>query len=147
MGTALQATLLFPVFIGFAGLAIDTGWAYGARTHLQDVADVSALAGVPATGNQANVRAAVRAISTANEVAGSPITIADADIETGTWANGTFTPAAAGTYVRVTARRPALPMFLGGMFGVPTSNLTAVAIAGEGRAHPGDLAVHHVRRR
>lgn len=130
MGTAVQAALLFPVFLGFAGLAIDTGWAYGARTHLQDVADVAALAGVPETGNVQNVRAAVRSIAAANAVAGSSVTIADADIEVGSWDGSTFTPNNAGTYIRVTARRPGHALFLAGMFGMPTVDLTAVAIAG-----------------
>ena len=154
--------LIMVVLLGFAALAVDTGYFFATKNELQNIADATALAAAGKLGNQYlhelpynenAIKAAAVDIGAKNQAGGTAgIEIRNNDVEIGRWKdpdlnpNG-FAPISNGTYlsettlmpdaVRVTARRDGLAnspvsTFFGGIFGVNAVNVSADATAALG---------------
>ncbi len=134
------------MLVGFAGLALDTGFILLVRNQLQNATDASALAGVRVVRDGAvDARLAAVGIGLANDAAKAPVQLAmndanaaDGDIVIGRYHRGDdlFTPTLDWpNAVKVVARRTdtslggPLPIIFGRVFGVDTVNLTTPAIA------------------
>ncbi len=141
-GIALIWTaMFFIVLIGFAGLAIDTGYVFVTGQELQTAADSAALAGaasVKISPAQAQIDAVNSAAS--NRAAGAAVQLnaAGGDVVVGNYNRKTAAFTANGSpsnAVKVTARRtqgsPGGPvsLFFGPIFNITTSNVSRTAIA------------------
>jgi Flp pilus assembly protein TadG len=128
------------VLLGFIMLALDTGRVYFIGHQLQNTADAAALAAVNALPD-GNTAARAAALTTAynNYVDGTPVVIdsntanaATGDTVLGKYDPKTFTFTPTTTHpnaCKVVARRPAVALMLGSLFGVSTSNVSRNAIA------------------
>ena len=118
-------------FMAATTLSIDVGMFMTARSQTQNAADAGALSGAIALAkNDFNNRTAtgpavLSAINTAqaNKVIGSTPSVAPADV---TFPVG---PTGQSNRVQVFAHRTAMPTIIGGLFGVKTVNVNAVAVA------------------
>ena len=118
-------------FLAASTLAIDVGMFMTARSQTQNAADAGALSGAVALAkNDFNNRTAtgpavLSAINTAqaNQVIGSTPSVDPADV---TFPVG---PTGQSNRVQVFAHRIAMPTIMGGLFGVKTVNVNAVAVA------------------
>ncbi len=134
------------VLIGLMGLSLDTAWVYLNIERLQAAADAAALAGVNnLPQGTSTTQSHGRSAAAANSANGHPVLLApnpnndpDGDIVIGYWDSNhhTFTattssPNAIKTVARLTSTSPngSLPLFFGGMFGVPSVNIACTAIA------------------
>ena len=135
-------TVVLAVLIGFAGIVIDLGHLFVVRSTLQNAADSASLAaaaslryGPDEARNQAQLLAQYHAVD------GTLITLVLADIELGTWDEGskTFTVLAPdqeanADSVRVTSQRSSarnnpISLFFIRIFGHETSDVRAMAVA------------------
>jgi Flp pilus assembly protein TadG len=121
----------FSALIGLALLAVDFGRISSVKTALGAAADGAARNAVRyiTNGDLTALRNAAKETAAANIVDGSGVTLADSDIEVGTWNSGsqTFTPTSINdaNAVRVTARRSSIPLLFGKFF---SHNSTSVAV-------------------
>ena len=134
--------VVLAVLIGFAGIVIDLGHLFVVRSTLQNAADSASLAaaaslsyGPDEARNQAQLFAQYYAVD------GTLVALALADIELGTWDEGSKTfsvlsPAqeASANSVRVTAQRStvrnnAVSLFFMRIFGHETSDVRVMAVA------------------
>jgi hypothetical protein len=147
----LWVTICMLVMVGFVGLALDTGYAVLVGLQLQHAADAGALAGAQIVRSApSTVKAASVGIANQNTAAGSTLQVQNSDIAIGTFNTGAFTTGgSAPNAVRVTPRRvagspgSAVPMFFGGIFGLPTLDMTRTATAMiSGTADPAVVILH-----
>lgn len=112
-GYAVPTALMLVVFCGVAALVIDLGYGRLIQAQLQAVSDASAHAGAMQVNwteaGLLDARRAAIAVAAANTAHGGPVTVPDANVETGVWDHdaATFTPssdAAQVNAVRVLAR-------------------------------------------
>jgi Flp pilus assembly protein TadG len=141
--------------LGLLAMTVDLGQLFVAKNELQNIADAAALAGArkliqakdPANPGAAAVYsdeaiAAAKAVASDNKSFGQTLTIADADVVLGQWdlTTSSFTKTGPSTNpldvnsIQVTVRRdgsenPSLTTFFGGIFGSPTMNSQATAVA------------------
>jgi hypothetical protein len=119
--TLVQVTLMLVVLLGFAALAIDAGFVYSERRHMQNAADAGALAGAREmciTGDQRLAEAAARRYALTENGAASVDVLFSGE---------------GGNIVNVTAHIPADPI-LAGVIGGGTTNVGADAAAACGAA-------------
>lgn len=149
----IYVALTLVVFLGFAALAIDIGYAMVVRNELQNVADAGALAGARTLGSiyesmshaaqqayvcdPSAITPSVMNVAAQNKAGNVSISVPAGDIEIGKWSppTKTFTvdlnqPDA----VRVTARRDAqangpVSTFFANVLGIASFDSSAVAIA------------------
>ncbi len=145
------AALTMLLFLGLVALVVDLGFGITVRTQLHQAADAAALAGASQLdGTLAgidNARNQAIAYGANNSAAGSPVTIAPADVEFGWWdmPNRNFNPILPGglgypnevNAVRVAARcdgtsNAAVPTTFARVLGRPTMNVRANAVASKG---------------
>jgi Flp pilus assembly protein TadG len=144
----LFVTLGAFAFFALTALALETGRAWSAKTQLQAATDAAALAAAGslivnggALADPAAATAAAQAYGPEHEVIGTPVDVAAADVQTGSWdlATRSFTPLPGSTdadlvrAVRVVGRRDAtqngeLDTVLGRVVGVTGIPITAEAI-------------------
>src|SRR3954470_4746178 len=128
------AIICMVALMGFVSLAVDVGRVQTAKTELRRAADAAArYAATGARDNTARAKAIAAAAETNGD--GTPLALTNGDVQTGTWASGTFnnggsTPNA----VRVRARRTAergnpLLMTFGRVLGMTGCDIEATAIA------------------
>jgi Flp pilus assembly protein TadG len=125
-----------PVLLAFVSLAVDLGRVQVAKTELRGAADTAARYAVTGLSNGiATVRARAKDAADDNTTDGTPVVLADADIEQGNWSTSTKTFTANGTplnAVRVTARRTgasAVPLMFARVLGQGSMGVQASAIA------------------
>ncbi len=90
----LFALILVMIF-AFLAFSIDIGYVNMVRTSLQNAADGAAMAGaMDLGGTVADIRASAKAVASQNKADIDAVTLADSDIETGTFDTTTrvFTP-------------------------------------------------------
>ncbi len=80
---AVLAVSIF-AFLGIAGLAVDLGYWYQTKTHLQGSADAAALAAAQELPNRFAVNTVAHEYAELNEGSGAPV-LDDADIQVGNW--------------------------------------------------------------
>jgi Flp pilus assembly protein TadG len=130
---------LIIVFLGMIAFAVDLGYIFTAKTQLQTAADSAALAAAATMGSveDESVRKA-KEFAGLNKIGPESVVINDSDVVYGLWDTNskTFTesPAGYGNAVRVTARADAstsgaVPLFFGAIFGRPSVDLAASAVA------------------
>jgi Flp pilus assembly protein TadG len=154
-------TLGLLAFVGIAAWATETGRAWQTKSQLQAAADSSALAGVASllinsfgTVDEAAARAASSAYGPQHDALGTAVTIANADIDVGSWTLGTriFTPMPGSTNpdlvraVRVRSRRDenvngSVETILGKALGVDSVPVSTEAVAYWGFAGGGGEGV------
>ena len=142
-------TLGLLAFVGIAAWATETGRAWQTKGQLQAAADSSALAGVGSllinnfgTVDEAAARAASSAYGPQHDALGTAVTIANADIDVGSWAfdTETFTAMPGSTNpdlvraVRVRSRRDenvngSVETILGKALGVDSIPVSTEAVA------------------
>jgi hypothetical protein len=137
-------TFLLLALLAVAALVINAAYIELTRTQLRAATDAVAKGAVTSlsqTQNMATARQTAKILATAHVVAGSPLALADTDIEFGKsvrGADGTYAFVAGATptnSARVTARRtkdsPAgsVPTLLGGFLSQRTFEVTEAAIA------------------
>src|SRR5205823_7277454 len=130
----------FFAFLACTTLAIDVGMFMTARSQAQNAADAGALAGATAlvfnsyTDHSAGGPVVQSAVKTAraNAVMGSAPSVGAADVTFLNDASGQPNRVRVQVY-RVAARSNAVPTLIGPIFGVPTVNITAIAV---GEASP-----------
>ncbi|MEE4262503.1 MAG: pilus assembly protein TadG-related protein, partial [Desulfobacteraceae bacterium] len=154
--------------LGFAAVAVDTGYLMVAKNELQNVADASALAAARQLGaiyepmtsaeqqsytcNPGTIIPVARNVAQLNRAAGQSITIQDSDVVIGQWNSTThiLTPTLdQPDAVKVTARRDTgingpVTTFFAKILGIDTANVAADAIAaltGQGTTGPGGLDI------
>jgi hypothetical protein len=147
--------------IGIAAWATETGRMWRVKTQLQAIADAAALAGVGnllsndfQTVDPAAARTSATSYGPQHELLGSPLTIADSDVDAGSWdlATRTFTPLPGSTdpdlvrAVRVRTRRDdvangPVPTVLGSAVGVASLTVNSEAVAYWGFAGGGGPGV------
>jgi Flp pilus assembly protein TadG len=130
-------------FIGVAGVAIDLGHAFYAREQLQNSSNAAALAGAAALPNTTAATTAVTAYSALPGDHGATSALTNVSLgSTPTYqclttlttneglgcATATGTPSGAYNAVKVT-QTAKVPLWFGGMFGVPAFNISATATA------------------
>ncbi|MDP2316961.1 MAG: TadG family pilus assembly protein [Pseudomonadota bacterium] len=135
-GNALVSTLLLVTLAGFAALVVDIGYGRTVHYQLEAAADAAVHAAAPfLDGTEAGVasaRASAFAVAAANQANGSPVALAEADVVTGIWSGGSFTPSTSAEVVnavKVTARANLSAFFGQVAFGVEEINPSASAIA------------------
>jgi hypothetical protein len=145
------AALTMLLFLGLVALVVDLGFGITVRTQLHQAADAAALAGASQLdGTLAgidNARNEAIAYGANNSAAGSPVTIAPADVEFGWWDMLTrnFNPILPGglgypndvNAVRVAAQcdgtsNSAVPTSFARALGRPTMSVRANAVASKG---------------
>ena len=129
------AAMLLVVLVAMIAFGVDVGYIVLARTQMQVAVDSAtmAAAAVMADSDSAVLYEANR-FASQHQLGSQPITLADSDVEFGTWASDTrtFTPLAAGlrgNAVRVTGRRSGEGLFFGRVLGTDTFGVDASAIA------------------
>ena len=154
--------------LGFAAIAVDTGYLMVAKNELQNVADASALAATRQLGviyepmtysEQQNYTAdpgtiipVAKNVAQLNKAAGHIVTIQDSDVVIGRWNSEThiLTPTLdQPNAVKVTARRDnsingPVTTFFAKILGIDTADVAADAIAaltGQSTAGPGGLDI------
>jgi hypothetical protein len=156
---AIMIALVITVLLGFAALAVDTGYFFVTKNELQNIADAAALAAAGELGNQyfhgdpyneTAIKAAAVDVGAKNQAGGkADINIRNSDVEIGRWKDPDLNPNGFAiisneTYlsettvmpdaVKVIARRDGLAnnpvsTFFGGIFGVNAVNVSADATA------------------
>lgn len=121
--TIIIYALTLPALIGFAGLAVEVGQWYDARTKLQTAADAGALAGAWELKDGGST---TKAVSVADEAVGkNPVTTNSITVAT---------PPTSGAYagnakaVQVTLTQQQVPLF-SALFNVSAFNISATATA------------------
>ena len=160
----IMVALIMLVLLGFAALAVDTGYFFATKNELQNIADAAALAAAGELGDQyvkeetvdeTAIKAVAVDVGTKNQAGGKyNITIDSAnDIEIGTWDQDTDpkfdTSGTPPNAVRVVARRDglansAVSSFFGGILGVNVVNVSADATAAldaPGQIEPGGIPI------
>jgi Flp pilus assembly protein TadG len=137
------AVVVITLTLGIAAIAIDLGYIQLVQSQLQNAADAAALSGASALvdGREA-ARIAARTVGAQNKAGRWSVEIVpNEDIEIGRWDDGTATftalssdDARKANAVRVTCRRSEarhneLPLLLGPLLGVPSSQPHAAATA------------------
>jgi Flp pilus assembly protein TadG len=141
----LTMALFLPMLVAAAGLAVDLGRIYVAKSELQNFADTAALsAAFELDGTLAGLSDASTAAANGPGTSGTrnrwifnSSSVPAPQVTFATSPNGTFSanPATAAGYrfVRVSVSGPVPIYFLRVVPGIPTSqNVTAVAVAGQG---------------
>jgi Flp pilus assembly protein TadG len=131
--TAVVAALTITAMLGMGAIAIDGSNLYSTKTLLQNAADTAARAAAYYVPSETDVEA--RAVAIAEQAMPTSrfgTVLVPADVDLGTWnaETETFTetaPASAKA-VRVTTRRT-VPLSLAHIFGLTSSDVSAVAIA------------------
>ncbi len=137
----LYLAVSMPIFLGFAGLAVDVGRMQLAKTEAQACADAAARYAAAGAANSSTTtttaKACAAAIATQYTVDGGAPTINASEVIVGTWNATTkvFTTDSTGTCVKVTVRQTlnrngGMPLFMS-VFrnGNAAFQVTAVAIA------------------
>ena len=154
--------------LGFAAIAVDTGYLMVAKNELQNVADASALAAARQLGaiyepktyteqqnftcDPGTIIPVAQNVAQKNTAAGKSITIQDSDVLIGRWNSDThtFTPTLdQPDAVKVKARRDTgsngpVSTFFAKILGIDTADVAADAIAaltGQSTAGPGGLDI------
>lgn len=138
--TLILMMFLIVVLMACAAMAVDASLMYAYRGQLTRTADATALAGVIALGNGAGVGSVdtARHYAFLNPVGTNTATLANADVEPGTWNGTTFTPTSSDWTtgnpfaVRTTTRYTGLYSPFARYFGFNSKNLTATAVAVRG---------------
>ena len=151
--TAVLVAIVLTVILGFLALAMNIGHSRMVRGQLQNACDAAALAGARALDGTAAGVAAARAA--AADYAGRHVTDAAvtvgvdpaADVEVGNWnfslpRETAFTPLAGATVAQLqqmnavlvragrdSSRGNSLPVWMGGIVGLGTMNVTSQAVA------------------
>lgn len=131
--------------IGFVSLGVDLGRVQLAKTELRRAADAAARYALQGISDGTAVAKGV-ASGAENKVDESAVALLNADVETGTWASGAFTPGGASpNAVRVTARRiksrgTAIPLFFGSALGAVSCDVVAVSVAYKVPSGPSNYA-------
>jgi hypothetical protein len=135
--------VMLVVLLGFASLAVDVGYIYGARGEMQRTADASALAGASALLlDSASVHD--RAIGTAvqNSIYQDSMTPDELNVLIGHWGSHSqvFTESSVDdpvtpNAVHVTGTRQNMPLFFASLFGFNETDIQkeAIALLGSGR--------------
>ncbi|MEQ1501047.1 MAG: pilus assembly protein TadG-related protein [Myxococcota bacterium] len=129
MSYVVHSALLAVPVLGFCSLAVDLSRIEATATQLQFAADSAALAAAAHTDEPAYAMKIATVFAAANDVGGSPGSVAADEVEVGRWDGETWTRDDFGTFVRVTARVTSRPTILAGMIGAPTFDLARTAIA------------------
>jgi hypothetical protein len=132
-------------FVGFAALSVDVGYLFYAQRALQASADAAALAGARDIGVGGNPPATAASYSSG---AGDKNAIAGLTLSNSTFALHCFTQIGGGCTINQTPNTPAngievqeqasVPLFFGKIFGIPSVQISAnaVALAAGGVPHP-----------
>jgi Flp pilus assembly protein TadG len=125
---AVQAAVLAVPLLAFASVAIDLGWLGSVDAELQNAADSAALAAASHLASNDPV-AGARTFAAFHTAGGGPVTLADSDVEIGSWDGKTWTSdRKQGKYVRVTVHAEP-EVLLAEVFGVSTFPTARSAIA------------------
>ena len=147
--TTVMVAVSLVFLLGFSSLAIDLGYVYSTRNELQNTADAAALAAainIIKTYNQqgdnitwSDVENAATSAAQQSATENGSLTLGAGDVVLGVWdpSTKTFTPGGdTGTVnaIRIIARRDGttngpITLFLGGIVGISTVNVSAEAIA------------------
>jgi Flp pilus assembly protein TadG len=165
---AVMVAVAMMTLLGFAAIAVDTGYLMVAKNELQNVADASALAAARQLGaiyepmayaeqqtytcDPGTIIPVAQNVAQKNKAAGKPITIKDSDVVIGRWNSNThlFTPTLdQPDAVKVTARRDTgnngpVTTFFAKILGIDTADVAADAIAaltGQSTSGPGGLDI------
>ncbi len=126
------------VIVGIAGLAVDMGYAYVLRGHLQRTADAAALAGVSQLPDETAARTEALQYADLNMASADHGTVlASSDVVTGNWDAGTrtFTPGGDPiNAVRVVTQRSqangnAAPLFFARILGFDQIDIVTSAVS------------------
>lgn len=135
-GAALiYITLLMVVLLGFCSLAVDWGHVQACKTQLQRAADAAARGAAPSIGTGlATTQQQAQYWASLNLADGQAVSLDPADIQIGTWSNGTFTSGSSGNAVKISAHRTAargnaIALLFGQAVGMRTCDVNASAIA------------------
>jgi Flp pilus assembly protein TadG len=150
---AILVAVSMLALLGFAAIAVDTGYLMVAKNELQNVADASALAATRQLGaiyepmthaeqlnytcDPGTIFPIAQNVAQKNKAGGKSITVKDSDVVIGQWNSEThtFTPTLdQPDAVKVTARRDAsingpVTTFFAKILGIDTADVTADAIA------------------
>jgi hypothetical protein len=144
-------TVIMTALIGFCSLAVDFGRVQVVKTELSRAADAAARYAGPAMGEGiAAVRARAKDAADDNTADGTPVVLADADVEQGRWVAATRTFVANGTpadAVRITARRAgpnAVPLMFARVFGKRSIDVSASAIVLSGHLTVGFVGLNGI---
>lgn len=145
---AIVLAVLLTTLLGVAALVIDLGYRRLMAEQLQNAADAAALAAAVRLAEEgpAAARALAISIAGANGAGGSPIALAEADVEIGSWDATTrafVVDEDDGDVVRVTARVDDPAEFFAGALGWGDGPIArrAIAAAGEGPAVCGFFSI------
>jgi Flp pilus assembly protein TadG len=159
-GSALfYLVVVMPVVLALISFGVDVGHVQLVKIELQSAADSAARAASSelSNGTTAAQTAAVQ-VAASNTADGSAVTLTTAaDVEFGNWdssartftvLNGSF--ASSANAVRVTARRTAargnaVRMYFASMFGYPSFDVSAVAIASKSASSGGYIGISLTR--
>ena len=134
------AALFLVILVGLVAFGVDLGYIMLTRTQLQVAADSSAMAATSKLGwDPTEVRDLAKSYAGKHKAAGRDVTLADSDVEFGTWDTSTRTfqsTGMAGNAIRVTARSNNTTTFFGRIFGMNQFNTSASAVA---MANPRDI--------
>jgi Flp pilus assembly protein TadG len=136
----VYAMTVLVVMLALGTVAVDWGHVQLAKTQLVGAADAAARAGAAALAvSPAAAVDAARWTAAANVVDGTPLSLAVADVQIGTWNGTTFTQLFGGDQyaanaVKVVAKRDAasksaIPTTWASVFGVTSTNLKAEPVA------------------
>ena len=133
--TLIWTLVVLTLLTGFCSLAVDWGRVQLVKTELRLTADAAARYAAPALGDGIQaVRSRARTVAADNVADGTPVVLADADVEQGRWAPDTKTFVPNGTpvdAVRITARRAganAVPLMFARILGRATADVSASAV-------------------
>ena len=143
-GTVLVTVALsMGLILGFAALAVDTGYLYALKSRLQVTADAAALAAISQLPDETAARSAAADFAGKNMATSQHGTVlADADVVLGNWdpVTRTFTPAPGADpidAVRVITKRSQannnpVELFFARFLGIEESQIETIAVAWRG---------------
>ena len=129
----VMSAVLMTLIFAFLAFTIDVGHMTITKSELQNTADAAALGAIMelSTSDAATIQTA-KDMAELNFAAGSPVMLADSDVEIGLFDFETksfVTPSAAPNAVRVTARVEDEPYFFAPVMGEQSFNMEAQATA------------------
>ncbi len=137
---SLALVLALPVMVGIAGLAIDVSFKRVGQAEIQAAADAASRSGTGfldgTDDGVAKALAVTELVLTRNTVAGEPVDVDDARIQTGSWADDGFTVSSDPSEInaiRVTIEGGA-GAWIGGMLGSPWLSMAATSTSVAGGA-------------
>jgi hypothetical protein len=125
------------IMLGFVAFGVDVGYMMLVQTQLQSAADSAAMAAAAnMSGTQTAMTTAAQTYAAYHKAAGTPVTLANADVQYGTWDSTARKFTSSGTAsnaVKITVRRDnstgANRTFFGRVLGLNSFNIPVSSIA------------------